>query len=211
MRYDRPERIGFLGGTFDPVHFGHLHVAQSLGQALDLDRIIWIPAGRPPHKRGQIVSADHDRITMLEVALADSPRDEISTIEIERDGPSYTVDTLELLHDRLEPAKLTFLMGEDSLRDLPTWRDPERILRYADVAVAGRPGVAVDLDALFEEIPSARGRIHVVPVDEIAISSSEIRRRVAANLSVSDMVPAGVADYIRSHGLYDHTRGPSLD
>lgn len=211
MRPDRPERIGVFGGTFDPVHVGHLHVARSLARALDLDRVIWVPAGRPPHKSGQIVSADRDRTSMLEIALADSPRDEISTIEIERLGPSFTADTLELLQDRLSPAKLTFLMGEDSLRDLPTWREPERTLRYADIAVARRPGVDVNLDALFKALPSARGHVHVVSVDEIAISSSEIRQRAAANLSVSDLVPAGVDEYIRSHGLYRRTRGPRLD
>lgn len=196
------KRIGVFGGTFDPVHNGHLHIAHSIREALDLDKIVWVPAGRPPHKSGQIVSSDGDRLAMLELALAGSPGDEISRAEIDRTGPSYTSDTLVLLSDRLEPAKLIFLMGEDSLRDLPTWHEPERIVQLAEIAVAGRPGVDVDLDAVYEALPAARGRIHVIPARELTVSSSEIRNRVAAELPVGDLVPAAVAEYIEAQELY---------
>ena len=96
----QPRRIGVLGGTFDPVHNGHLHIANALGTALDLERVVWVPAGRPPHKAGQIVSKDHDRLAMLDLALDGSAIDEISTIDIDRSGPSYTADTLEILAER---------------------------------------------------------------------------------------------------------------
>jgi nicotinate-nucleotide adenylyltransferase len=139
---------------------------------------------------------------MLELALASSPGDDISRAEIDRAGPSYTADTLALFTNRLNPAKLVFLMGEDSLRDLPSWHDPERIAQLSEIAVAGRPGVDVDLDALFVKLPSARGRIQVIPVRELAISSSEIRVRAAAGLPLSELVPEAVADYIEAHGLY---------
>lgn len=195
-------RIGIFGGTFDPVHYGHLHIATKLRDALDLDRIVWVPAGRPPHKRGQIVSSDTDRLAMLRLALADSPVDQISTIELERPGPSYTADTLELLREQLAPARLTFLMGEDSLRDLPTWRQPERILAAADLAVAGRPGIDVDVDAIAAAIPALRGHVSIVPMEELAISSSDIRRLVAAGEPVDGLVPTAVAEYIRRRGLY---------
>ena len=198
----QPRRIGVLGGTFDPVHNGHLYIADALRTALDLERIVWVPAGRPPHKSDQIVSRDQDRLAMLDLALAGSTSDEISTIDLERSGPSYTADTLEILAERFRPARLFFLMGEDSLRDLPTWHDPERILRVAELAVAARPGVDADLESVVRQVPAVRKRVHVVPTEEIAISSSEIRRRVGENQSVQDLVPATVEAYIRDRGLY---------
>lgn len=191
-----------LGGTFDPVHNGHLHIARSLREAFELYRVIWVPAGRPPHKTGQIVSNDDDRLAMLELALADQPADSISRIDVDRAGPSYTADMLELLDIQLAPAQLFFLMGEDSLRDLPTWHDPERILRLAELAVAGRPGVTIDLESLIAALPAARGRIHLAPVREMDIASSDIRERVKSGEPIRQLVPDSVADYIEKHGLY---------
>ena len=196
------ERIGVLGGTFDPVHNGHLHIADTLRTALNLNGVLWVPAGRPPHKSDQIVSSDHDRLTMLDLALAGSAADEISTIDINRSGPSYTADTLEILAEHFPSTRLFFLMGEDSLRDLPAWRDPQRILRVAELAVAGRPGVEVDLASLELQVPGVQKRALVVPTEEIAISSSEIRRRVRENQSIRGLVPAMVEAYIYDRGLY---------
>jgi nicotinate-nucleotide adenylyltransferase len=201
-RAGQPPRIGVLGGTFDPVHNGHLYVANALREALDLERIVWVPAGRPPHKTGQIVSSDRDRLAMLDLALSGSAVDQINTIDVERSGPSYTADTLEILAECLAPARLFFLMGEDSLRDLPTWHDPERLLRAAELAVAARPGVDVDLASIARQIPLVRSRVHLVPTKEIAISASEIRQRVGAKQSIHGLVPAPVEAYIRDHGLY---------
>jgi nicotinate-nucleotide adenylyltransferase len=198
----RPRRIGVLGGTFDPVHNGHLYVADALRAALGLERVVWVPAGLPPHKTGQIVSQDRDRLAMLEQALAGSATDEIDTIDIDRTGPSYTADTLESLAERFSPARLFFLMGEDSLRDLPTWHDPERLLRFAELAVAARPGVDADLESVARQVPAVRRRVHLVPTEEIPISSSEIRQRVRENRSILGLVPAAVEAYIRNHGLY---------
>jgi nicotinate-nucleotide adenylyltransferase len=198
-------RIGVLGGTFDPVHNGHLHIAEVLRQALRLSRIIWVPAGQPPHKQGQIVSSDEDRLQMLHLALASSPTDEISLVDVERRGPSYTSDTLEALRRDLGPERVFFLMGEDSLRDFPTWHHPDRILNLAELAVAGRPGVDADLERLSRDLPAVKGRVHLVPAEELAISSSDIRRRVRANESIRDLVPPAVADYIGEHNLYART------
>jgi len=200
----QPRRIGILGGTFDPVHNGHLYIANALRAALDLERVVWVPAGRPPHKTGQIVSGDHDRLTMLKLALGGSALDQIDTIDIERSGPSYTADTLERLAERFAPARLLFWMGEDSLRDLPTWHDPDRLLRAAELAVAARPEVDADLDSIARQVPAVQGRVHLVPTKEIAISSSEIRRRVGEHHSIQGLVPAAVEAYIRDHGLYIH-------
>jgi nicotinate-nucleotide adenylyltransferase len=199
---EQRQRIGVLGGTFDPVHNGHLHIGDALRTALDLDGVLWVPAGRPPHKSDQIVSSDKDRLAMLDLALAGSAIDEISTIDINRSGPSYTADTLEILAERFPTARLFFLMGEDSLRDLSTWHHPERILRVAELAVAGRPGVDTDLQSLEFQVPGVRKRVHVVPTEEMAISSSDIRRRVRENQSIRGLVPANVEAYIQNHGLY---------
>ena len=198
----QPRRIGVLGGTFDPVHNGHLYIAHALRDALGLERVIWVPAGRPPHKVGQIVSKDRDRLAMLVLALAGSTSDEISMIDIDRSGPSYTADTLEILAEQFAPSRLFFLMGEDSLRDLPTWHDPERLLTVAELAVAARPGVDADLESVARHVPAVQGRVHVVPTGEIAISSSDIRQRVRDNQSIHGLVPAPVEAYIRDHGLY---------
>jgi nicotinate-nucleotide adenylyltransferase len=195
-------RVGVFGGTFDPVHNGHLHIANVLRDALQIDRVVWVPAGRPPHKRGQIVSADFDRVAMLELAISDAPFDTISTVELDRPGPSYTADTLTAMANELPPASLYFLMGEDSLRDLPNWREPERILAAAELAVVGRPGVDVDLKALYLALPASKDRVHLVPTRELAISSSDIRRRVAAGDSITDLVPPSVAAYIADRELY---------
>jgi len=198
----QPRRIGIFGGTFDPVHNGHLYIANALRAALDLERVVWVPAGRPPHKTGQIVSSDHDRLAMLNLALAGSAADQIDTIDIERSGPSYTADTLDSLAECFAPARLVFLMGEDSLRDLPTWHDPDRLLEAAELAVAARPEVDADLDSIARQVPAVKGRVHLVPTKEIAISSSEIRRRVGEHQSIQGLVPAAVEAYIRDHELY---------
>ena len=196
------ERIGVFGGTFDPVHIGHLIVATELRFALALDRVLFVPAGRPPHKTGQEVSPDEHRLAMLELALADAPGFEISRVDIDRVGPSYTVDTLAILRQELDSAALVFLMGEDSLRDLPTWRDPNGIAKLAELGVARRPAVAYDLGEVLRAVPAARGRIHLVEVPEIGIAASDLRRRVASGHPISYQVPRTVESYIYEHGLF---------
>lgn len=195
-------RIGVLGGTFDPVHLGHLHIANGLREKLDLDQIVWVVAGKPPHKHGQIVSDDDDRVAMVRLALGDNTRDSVSRVEVDRPGPSYTVDTLEQLNQDLGPAHFFFLMGEDSLRDFPTWRNPERILEFADLGVVGRPGIETDLADLTRRLPALDGKVHLASLEELPYSSSEIRERVASGLPIEDLTVEPVVRYIRDHGLY---------
>ena len=195
-------RIGIFGGTFDPIHMGHLHIANGLREKLQLDQIVWVVAGKPPHKRGQIVSEDDDRIAMVKLALGSDTSDSVSRVEVDRPGPSYTVDTLRQLTEEMGPANYFFLMGEDSLRDFPTWRDPETILEMADLGVVGRPGIDTDLAELTEILPSLAGKVHVAQIDELPFSSSEIRQRVAAGLPIDGYTVEPVAAYIRDHGLY---------
>lgn len=197
-------RVGVFGGTFDPIHLGHLHIANGLREKLDLDQIIWVVAGKPPHKRGQIVSEDDDRIAMVRLALGDTPGDIVSRVEVDRPGPSYTADTLETLSAEMAPARYFFLMGEDSLRDFPTWRNPGRILELADLGVVGRPGIDADLAHLRAALPALTGKVHLAPLDELPYSSSEIRQRVADGLPIDDLTVEPVARYIRDHGLYRH-------
>ncbi|MFN8593994.1 MAG: nicotinate-nucleotide adenylyltransferase [Thermomicrobiales bacterium] len=195
-------RIGVFGGTFDPVHNGHLAIAEAIRNHLDLDTVLWVPAGRPPHKEGQIISDDEDRLAMLELALAETGGNVISRADLDRGGPSYTADLLEILNRENAPSSLIFIMGEDSLRDLPNWHDPERILRQAELAVAARPNVDTDLDALEQRLPALRGRVHLIEAPEVPISSSDIRSRVQERQSISSLVPPSVAKYIADHGLY---------
>ncbi|HUG17320.1 MAG TPA: nicotinate-nucleotide adenylyltransferase [Thermomicrobiales bacterium] len=198
-----PGRVGVFGGTFDPIHVGHLIVADVLRSALKLSEVRFLPAGRPPHKPDQQLSSDHDRVAMLGLALQDCPRFTISTMEIERAGPSYTADTVQSIRRDLSPeSELYFLMGQDSLRDLPTWHQPWRIVDHARIGVALRPGVDVVLTDVFEAMPSARGRIDLVSVPLIGISSSDIRKAVASGGPIRFQVPPAVADYIQAHGLY---------
>ena len=194
--------VGILGGTFDPIHFGHLHIANGLRAKLDLDKIIWVVAGKPPHKRGQIVSDDDDRIAMVRLALGNATGDSVSRLEVDRPGPSYTVDTLETLSAEVGPAQYYFLMGEDSLRDFPAWRNPERILELADLGVVGRPGIDTDLAILTEQLPALAGKVHIASLDELPYSSSEIRQRVADGMPIDDLTAEPVVEYIRDHGLY---------
>jgi nicotinate-nucleotide adenylyltransferase len=195
-------RVGIFGGTFDPIHLGHLHIANGLREKLGLDQIIWVVAGKPPHKRGQIVSDDDDRIAMVRLAVGDAPGDIVSRVEVDRPGPSYTADTLEALTAELGPARYFFLMGEDSLRDFPTWRDPERILELAELGVVGRPGIDTDLEHLTAALPALAGRVHVAQIDELPYSSSEIRQRVAIGLPIDHLTAKPVVRYIQDHGLY---------
>ncbi len=199
---DIQRRIGVFGGTFDPIHLGHLIVAAELRYALALDRVLFVPAGRPPHKSDRKITDDAARLAMLRLALVDAPRFEICTVDLDRAGPSYTSDMLALVADRFAPATLVFLMGEDSLRDLPNWHEPDRIVAIAELGVARRPAIAFEREEVFRAVPAARDRVQIVPVPLIDISSAMIRSRIAADRPYDYFIPGAVANYIRVHNLY---------
>jgi nicotinate-nucleotide adenylyltransferase len=200
------KRLGVFGGSFDPVHVGHLIIGEILRHDLQLDTVLFLPAGRPPHKPEQELAADHHRVEMLELALSDAPGFEISMLDLDRPGSSYTATTLEILRDELAPgAELFFLMGQDSLRDFPRWRDPDRIAQLATLAVALRPGVEVDVQDIIGAVPETEGRIQLVSVPLIGVSSRDVRRRIRAGESFRFQVPNLVANYIARHGLYTHS------
>ncbi len=195
-------RTGIFGGTFDPIHIGHLIAATELRHALGLDRVIFIPTGSPPHKGNVTVAPAADRLAMLRLAIGGITEFDVSTIEVDRAGPSYTLDTLLSLRIADPDADLLLLMGEDSLRDLTTWRQPEGILALAEIGVATRPGVNVNLATLAKTLPATRDRVAIVPIPDIGISSRDIRRRVSKGEPIRFQVPAPVEDHIRRRGLY---------
>jgi nicotinate-nucleotide adenylyltransferase len=198
-------RIGIFGGSFDPVHTGHLIIAEILQYDLELDIVLFLPAGRPPHKPEQELAADHHRLEMLSMAIRDCPAFEICTVDMDRPGNSYTATTLEILSDTYgENTELYFLMGQDSLKDFPTWRDPNRIATLATLGVALRPYVSVTLDEIYRAVPETAGRIQLVQVPLIELSSRNIRHRIQHGLPFRFQVPAGVAAYIEENGLYQH-------
>lgn len=187
-------RIGVFGGTFDPPHTGHLIVASVAFDALRLDRLIFVPAGVPPHKLGAVVASAEQRLEMVRRAVADDPRFEVDDLELRRQGASYTVDTLRALRAREPEAELFFLLGADQLRELHGWREPDEVARLARLAVLSRGGDA---------IPDAgRYRITPVAVPRIDLAATEIRRRVRAGESVRYMVPEGVRKMLERERLY---------
>ncbi len=192
----RAARTGVFGGTFDPVHVGHLILAEEAVSRLGLDRVLFVPSARPPHKRSRGVASAEDRLAMLRLAVRGNPRFDVSRIEADRAGLSFTAETLEAL-SRRAGADLYFIMGQDSLEEFQSWRDPERITRLARLAVF--PRGEHDAPSL---PPALRRRVTFLHPPRIGISSTEIRRRVRRGLSVRYWVPDSVLAYVMRHGLY---------
>jgi nicotinate-nucleotide adenylyltransferase len=185
--------IGLFGGSFDPVHHGHLIVARVAAEALRLDQLRFLPAREQPFKRGRHAAPAADRAVMLELALAGSPGFAVERAELERPAPSYTVDTLEALRAREPAATFTLLLGADAAAELPAWHRASELPRLARIVVFGRPGSPVPASALIA------GAIEVPAID---ISATDIRRRVRAGLPVRYWVPDAVAEYMVRHRLY---------
>ncbi|WP_165226882.1 nicotinate-nucleotide adenylyltransferase [Aquisphaera insulae] len=194
-------RLGLFGGTFDPIHVGHLILAEHCREACRLDRLWFVVAGEPPHKRGERTPAAH-RLEMVRIAIAGNPSFEVSEIETSRPGPHYSVDTIEALRRERPADELYFLIGGDSLVDLPTWRDPAGIAERATIVVANRPGSPLpDGGKLPDFGPGARP-LQVVEIPPIGIASTDLRRRLARGQSVRYMMPRAVEAYIVAQGLY---------
>jgi nicotinate-nucleotide adenylyltransferase len=201
----RPERIGILGGTFDPIHVGHLVAAQAVRETLELDRILLIPSGTPPHKDEDSVSSASVRLRMVRAAVAGDPWFEVADLELRREGPSYTVDTLRALTEA-HPATAYFLiMGSDQWRKFGEWRDPWAISSLATLVVMTRNGE--DPDSVDPGLPPdstgcTRIPVRPVAVPRIDLSSSRIRRRTRAGESVRYMVPESVHRILEASRLY---------
>lgn len=198
-----PERIGVLGGTFDPPHVGHLWLATLAADALRLDRVLFMPAGQPPHKRGRRMTSAAERLLMTRLAIAGDPTFGLSAIEMERPGPSFTIDSVAELLRLYASARLYLLMAADSLAQVGSWREPERLLSMVEWAIGPRPGSALpDQDALVRRFGRGASRIHLLDGPSLDVSASEIRHRVAAGKAIRYLVPRAVEELIVERGLY---------
>lgn len=199
----RRDRLGVLGGTFDPPHLGHLWLATTAADELDLSKVLLVPAANPPHKRRRSISHAADRVLMTRLAVANDPRLDVSLVELEREGPSYTVDTLAELGRRHPDVDLVLIMAADSLAQVDTWREPDRLLELATWAVGPRPGVTLPTRAeLAARWGKAAPRIHLLGGPALDISASLIRRRVAADRAIRYLVPRAVEELIVDRRLY---------
>jgi len=192
-------RLGVFGGTFDPPHNGHRIVAAEVADHLQLDRVIWIPAGQPPHKEGRDVGPAPLRLEMVRAAIGEDVRFEADDLELRRSGPSYTADTLEALCGSYPGSPLFLIVGVDQYRSLASWSRPEQILTRATLVVMDRGG-----EGARDAVPDVRGAdaALVAPVTRVDISSTRVREILAAGGDVSDLVPPGVLEIIEREGLY---------
>lgn len=200
-------RYGILGGTFDPPHLGHLVLAQEALIRLALDRVWFVPTGAPPHKPNRRVSSHADRRAMVERAIAGDARFAMSAIELERDGPSYSVDTLrQLRREWGENVVMCFIMGWDMLTYLPQWRQPEQVIATLDrIAATRRPGYAADPDEIRQLerlLPGLAEKLTILAAPQVEVSSTEIRTRVASGMPIRYLVSESVRSYIEERGLY---------
>ena len=193
---------GVLGGTFDPIHNGHLKIAEEAVYSLDLDEVIFIPAAKPPLRPGGAVAEAVHRLRMVCLAIDSMPKYKISTVEMDRGGPSYTVDTIEELRCRLGGA-IYFILGWDSLDEIPKWHDPVRLVTMCRLVAVPRPDYPrPDLNRIETLVPGLKESVIMLEGPLVNISASDIRRRIAHGLSVSHLVPGAVANYIKERGLY---------
>ena len=197
-------RIGILGGTFDPVHLGHLLIAEESRIGLQLDQVLFVPAGRPWLKEGQPLTEARHRVRMVELAIASNPHFQACRSELDRPGLSYTVDTLAELRAELTPAaELYFILGLDAFENFHRWKEPERVLELARLVVVSRPGYAdEERQELMARYREHGDRIRLLPVHTVDFSATEIRRRAAGGISFRYHVPEAVEDYILEEGLY---------
>jgi len=194
-----------MGGSFDPIHYGHLLAAEEVRAVLHLEEVLFIPAAISPFKMGRASTDTEHRFRMVELAIATNPFFRASRIEIDRPPPSYTVDTLRLLRANHRPEdELYFIIGQDAVRDIPLWKEPEEIVRLAHLAVVTRPGTDFRAEQIVSWLPQSSPRIEIVPIPLLDISSTDIRARVASGRPIKYLTPEAVERYILEHGLYRH-------
>jgi len=199
-------KVGVLGGTFDPIHFGHLRIAEEAQQRIDLDTVLFIPTGQPWIKINRKITPAIHRVKMVELAIDLEPGFEISTVEINRKGPSYAVDTMAILQEQMGvKTDFFFILGWDSLLDMHLWKEPAKLLKICHLVAITRDIVCrPNLQTLRESIPGIVDRTIILDIPPINISSSDIRIRVAARLSIEGLLPETVAEYIALHNLYSN-------
>jgi nicotinate-nucleotide adenylyltransferase len=197
------KKIGVLGGTFDPIHLGHLIVAEEARTKLKLEKVLFITAGNPWLK-DEVISSAYHRVSMVEKAVEDNPYFLSSSLEIDRPGPSYSVDTISSLRETLgEGGEIFFILGWDAVAGLHRWKDPRRLVKMCHLVVVERPGYPLpNVETLQAEIPGIRDSLLPLLTPEVGVSSSDVRQRIAQGLSVRYLIPLKVEEYIREQGLY---------
>lgn len=197
------QTIGIFGGTFDPPHIGHLILAAEAYSQFDLDRLLWVLTPDPPHKLDRSITLLQHRLAMVGLALADAPEFELSRVDIDRQGPHFAVDTVKIIANQNPKANLIYLMGGDSLRDLPLWHCPADFVAACQlIGVMRRPDDAVDLPGLEKQFPGLTGKVRFVEAPLLDIAAHEIRARIAANQPFRYFLPADVYEYIKMNNLY---------
>ena len=205
-------RVGIFGGTFDPPHIGHLILASEAVEQLQLDRLLWVLTPDPPHKQEKIISPSNIRLGLLQAAIADNPRFALSRVELDRPGPHYALDTVALLREQFLGGELVYLIGGDSLRDLPTWHEPQALVRAVDgFGVMPRPDAEYDLPTLEATLPGIAKKTFFLDVPLIEISSTDIRARLARGRSARYFLPAPVYAQIVAQGYYLREPRQALD
>lgn len=200
-----PARRGIFGGTFDPPHIGHLVLAEAARSELGLSEVVFLPAAQPPHKLNKVISPTMHRVEMVKRAIASNGRFALSTLDADRAGPSYTVDSMRLLRETWgETVEIVFIMGLDSLVDLPGWYQAPELLKLVNFAVVARPGYHADMASLERQLPGVVDRVTFVPAPLIGISSTAIRQRVQESDSIRYLLPPSVERYIYEEQLYQN-------
>ncbi len=207
----RAKKIGLLGGTFDPVHLGHLKTAHHVLNTFGLDEIIFVPCNIPAHKPDALISSSYDRFAMLSLATTNNSRFSVNPVELEREGISYTVDTIRYFTEKDDKSNFYFIMGMDSFIILPSWKEPEEIMSMCSLIIVNRPGYNVES----AEVPEVAGRklknppvtdgnyVYITTMEPCSISSTAIRKEYATNMKIADSVPEQVLKYIVKRNLYE--------
>jgi nicotinate-nucleotide adenylyltransferase len=194
-----------MGGTFDPPHIGHLAAAEMARAELKLDAVLFVPANRSPWKMSKVMSTTEQRLELVRLAIADNPQFVLSRVDIDRPAPSYTFETLRLLHVQYPNDELYFIMGLDSLRDIGNWQNADEIVRLAKLVVCARPGVKMDVGQMMEllhRLPDMMKRLTFVEMPELEIAASDLQQRVRRGQSIRYLVPPAVDTYISAQRLY---------
>ncbi len=203
-------RIGIMGGTFNPIHYGHLVTAEEALSQFKLDKVVFMPAGVPPHKRDKEVLPPEERYLLTVIATASNPKFVVSRLETERKGPSYTVDTLLELHKKYGPeTDLFFITGADAVWEILTWKDAEKLVELTEFIAATRPGYSLEKFKKLHVLPEGEGRekgkpkVSIMEIPALAISSTDIRKRVREGRPIGYLVPEGVASYILKSSFWE--------
>jgi len=200
---DCKERVGVLGGTFDPIHVGHLILAEEAREQLGLSTVFFVPAGDPPHKQGRKLTPVEDRLRMIELATASNGRFRPSRVDADRPGPHYTLDMVRILQQQLPPGgELYFLMGYDSLAELPTWHRASELVASCRLVALTRYNVPLDWEFLENALPGIRQRVTLLDMPELEIASHQIQQRARTGRTIRYLVPDAVCAYINERGLY---------